>query len=801
MKQNVRATMTFLLLVNIYFCLWAEVPQKYYTSVEGTKKEQLKSALHQLIMNANVLKYGGQGIGYTWEGFSKTDVSAQGKVLDRYSETIRDFNGVKSVSGMHIEHSFANSWWGGIMNQAYMDLHHLYPADGSANISKSNHPIGLVDGETTLNNGVIKVGKSSSRPDTIITAWEPADKYKGDFARTYMYMVTCYEDYANLWKSEGLVMLDNNTYPVFEKWAADLLLRWSEQDPVDETERQRNDAVYNIQGNRNPFIDYPQLAEYVWGSKTSDAFYLQESDQAELFLPINQSDLDFGLQPLNMPAKKSFIIRGRNLKNDLSLSVSNSLFQLSINSVTPTQVKEGVEIEITCSSSVAVPQTGILTLLCDGKETTVNLKADFLNGIPAYPAKDIQCTSYNKSFVASWMKMPDISSVTLDVYTKNNEVKTSLSGYPVVVKLSNDTIVKVLNASTSYYYRVTANEMTSNEIEVIMPAIPPSFSANATQLYFATKPEKASPVQKTEISGSQLNSYIYNVSTNAPFELSADSINWTQDIDLSGSKVSFYTRMGSMSTEGSYEDKLILTTPDVSTDIALDVFGDVDIQKSFFEEFEAGSKSSYAKKTILCGAGNWSMNNALIGTIESDKKNRKKSVRVKEQGSIELLNDKQDGIGSISFYAGLYGSDKAGQFSVSYSIDGGNSWTAVLGATGVNVGTGWTKYSYPVQVNGNIRIKIVNTATIANSRINFDDIMMNDYSPADNILSTTSGSKVLVEPGVLRIIAEKEMQLSVYSINGILLDQKIVTPGENRFSFLHGNYVIKIGNQSMTISL
>ncbi len=801
MKQYLQKIIViFLLLFSIYSYIQAEIPPGYYTSVEGTKKEKLKTALHQLIMHANVLKYGGQGVGYTWEGFSKTDVTVQGKVLDRYSETVRDFNGVKSVSGMHIEHSFANSWWGGIMNQAYMDLHHLYPADGSANISKSNHPIGLVDGETTLDNGVIKVGKSSSRPDTIITAWEPADKYKGDFARTYMYMVTCYEDYANLWKSEGLVMLDNNTYPVFEKWAADLLVHWSEQDPVDEVERHRNDEVYKIQGNRNPFIDYPELVEYIWGNKTSDVFYVQESAQTEIFLPADQSELDFGLQALSVPSKKSLIIRGRNLINNLSLSVSNPLFQLSTNSITPTQVTDGIEVEITCSPLVTGQQAGTLTLLYDGKRTTVNIKADFWDGIPAYPAKNIICTSYSKSFVASWMKMPDISSVTLDVYTKMDGAKTSLSGYPAVIKLSNDTVVKVTNASTSYYYQVKANDLVSNEVEVVMPDIPPTFSANAEELFFATKPNRASPVQKTEITGLQLNNYKYNVSTNAPFELSSDSINWNQEIDLSGPKVSFYTRMGSMPAEGSYEDELILSTPDVTDDIVLSVFADVDHQKSFFEEFEVGSKNSYAIKTVLCGAGNWSMNNALIGSSESDKKNRKKSVRMKEQGSIELFNDKPEGVGSISFYAGLYGSDKAGQFSVYYSIDEGKSWTAVLGATGVNVIAGWAKYSYPVHVNGNIRIKIVNIGT-ASSRINFDDITMSDYSPADNIISITSNSKISVEPGMLRFIADKEMQLSIYSINGILLKQKILIPGENRIPLLHGNYIIKIEKQSWTICL
>ena len=48
-------------------------------------------------------------------------------------------------------------------------------------------------------------------------------------------------------------------------WAIKLLLQWSRQDPVSEKERTRNEKVYAIQGNRNPFIDYPELVEYIWG--------------------------------------------------------------------------------------------------------------------------------------------------------------------------------------------------------------------------------------------------------------------------------------------------------------------------------------------------------------------------------------------------------------------------------------------------------------------------------------------------------------------------------------------------------
>lgn len=86
-------------------------------------------------------------------------------------------------------------------------------------------------------------------------------------------MATCYEDYADLWQTtEGLLMVEKNRYPTLRPWVSNLLLAWSEADPVDDVERERNEAVSGIQGNRNPFVDYPQLASYIWGDSTDYAF-------------------------------------------------------------------------------------------------------------------------------------------------------------------------------------------------------------------------------------------------------------------------------------------------------------------------------------------------------------------------------------------------------------------------------------------------------------------------------------------------------------------------------------------------
>jgi len=244
----------------------ATIPPHYYDNALGLKKDKLKAALHNIIGKANVLEYG-SGSGYTWEGFYKVDRKSDNSVIDRYSKDVRYFSKENSaVSGMNIEHSMAKSWWGGGKNQAYKDIHHLMPCESGINSSKSNYPMGVVNNDKS-GNGYTKVGTGDGGSGSL-SLWEPADEWKGDFARVYFYMATCYSNLT--WEGVGLKQMENNEWPTLQKWTYELLLKWNAEDPVNDLERTRNEGVYAIQGNRNPFIDYPNLAEYIWGSKMNE---------------------------------------------------------------------------------------------------------------------------------------------------------------------------------------------------------------------------------------------------------------------------------------------------------------------------------------------------------------------------------------------------------------------------------------------------------------------------------------------------------------------------------------------------
>lgn len=260
------------------------LPDHYYAAAECKKDSALKSELHHIISGGERYKYGSRSDQsthfYTWDGFSRTDRRADGTIWDMYSPYRHYFtHNDRSAAGMAIEHSFPKSWWGGANNDAYKDLYHLNPSEHRANTAKSDYAPGVPDSLVTFDNGLFRTGYRKGLP--YCRVWEPADEYKGDFARAYFYVVTCYEDLhwidtvklttggkPSLAATSGAYFaMDNNSWQAFRPWLRDILLQWHRQDPVSEKEIRRQDAVSSIQHNRNPYIDYPELAEYIWGDK------------------------------------------------------------------------------------------------------------------------------------------------------------------------------------------------------------------------------------------------------------------------------------------------------------------------------------------------------------------------------------------------------------------------------------------------------------------------------------------------------------------------------------------------------
>ena len=204
------------------------------------------------------------------------------------------------------EHSMPKSWFHDGYPM-YTDLFHMYPTDSYINNMRGNYPFGEVGTLTKQSSGGFsKLGKSAVSGYSG-TVFEPADEYKGDFARTYFYMATRYESQVAGWSSD---MLSGDAYPAFTGWALEMLLKWHRQDPVSEKEIDRNNAVYGIQHNRNPYIDYPVLAEFVWGELKSVAV-----DVAKLQLYSHEYDVTLvkPSQPDKLVVEDVYDITGRRV--------------------------------------------------------------------------------------------------------------------------------------------------------------------------------------------------------------------------------------------------------------------------------------------------------------------------------------------------------------------------------------------------------------------------------------------------------------------------------------------------------
>lgn len=274
-KKSSSIVSAFICAITLAAPAGAEAPAGYYSSLEGKSGVELIKAVKAVgFRNHKTISYGSG----TWTAFHKTDVRiVNGKECwwDMYSSNnVGVTNSVPST--MNIEHSVANSWWDGTKNDAYKDIVHLNPSDKDANSRKGNYPLAEV-GKVTWDNGVTFVGKPvSGQGGGSSMVYEPHDDYKGDFARTYMYMFVIYRDMQ--WGTRFTWMYDTSSELMFRPWAYELLLKWHAADPVSDKERDRNDGIAATQGNRNPFIDLPDLADYIWGAKKGMPYSIDGSN-------------------------------------------------------------------------------------------------------------------------------------------------------------------------------------------------------------------------------------------------------------------------------------------------------------------------------------------------------------------------------------------------------------------------------------------------------------------------------------------------------------------------------------------
>lgn len=275
---------------------FADYTPGYYDDMDGQRAAHLKEAAKRCVENHTTLNYSNLPNYWIVSDIYPELYDGYRRFWDMYSDNIYlildNQTGTQafSANSMQREHSVPKSWWKNSSSNVeytpcYSDMWNLFPSDGPANNAKSNYPFGVVN-TISFDNGVTKVGAPTSETGGGVSkVFEPADQYKGDFARSIFYVATVYDDiewgagYDNTGQACNTMFNykstnPDNSYPTLKEWAIEMLLDWSRNDPVSEKEINRNDAVETCQGNRNPYVDFPELAEYVWGNKVGELFYL-----------------------------------------------------------------------------------------------------------------------------------------------------------------------------------------------------------------------------------------------------------------------------------------------------------------------------------------------------------------------------------------------------------------------------------------------------------------------------------------------------------------------------------------------
>ena len=272
----------------------ADLP-KYYEKIQGKSGKSLFDAVH------DVAKVGYSSLGYKglWTAYKTTDLRANGKIWDMYSDCSWTYSSDQCGSYSNEcdcynrEHSIPKSWFGGSESQPGCDIFHIVPTDGYVNNKRSSYAFGEVSSASYTFDGA-KLGSAKNimiiGGNTIAgnegasvscsgTVFEPRDEYKGDFARGYFGTMIKWAngDYQAFTSGDGSKIFSSN-YSTgafgLTKYGVALLMKWHRQDPVSQKEVDRNNGIQETQGNRNPFIDYPYLAEYIWGEKAGETLDL-----------------------------------------------------------------------------------------------------------------------------------------------------------------------------------------------------------------------------------------------------------------------------------------------------------------------------------------------------------------------------------------------------------------------------------------------------------------------------------------------------------------------------------------------
>lgn len=763
----------------------ADVPSGYYKSAEGKTGQELLKALHSIVGPHTTVSYDG-----LWTVYAESDLTEDGKGLwDMYSTKVWAIGKEKCGNYKYVgdcvnrEHSFPKSWFDD-RKPMYSDAFHLYPTDGKVNGQRSNFPYGECSGGTVLpsHNGYDALGRlgSSTFSGYSGKVFEPDDRYKGDFARSYFYMAAAYNDKFSTFSSD---MLAGNSYPAYKSWALNLLLKWHRQDEVSKKETVRNDAVYKHQNNRNPFIDYPELVEYVWGNKVGTPWYPGGTVDPEIISPASGSSLSLGYAPVGTSRSVTITVRGSGLNDNLKASVATSSFSVSPATISAADANKGTTLTVTVTPSAAGHLSDVLTLTSGTLRSTVSLSADAVSGLVAEEPTSVT----DGSFVARWVNVSG-ADAKYDLYVEREGA--ILNGYPVTVDAKDEfRRVGGLEPETTYTYYVAYNGKVSNRISVTTSAPIPMIQILYDDIFDFTA-IAGTPFEPVEIlfETENITSDI-TLTVEAPFEISTDRTNWKNALTLSTEEDRFYLRVNS-SVTGEYSTFIRMQAGSYVYDDIEFTASIINRPADFLEDFETENvKDNYTDGDYPGNAAVWYCDNAGVYNGDRDKAlNGERSARFGKDAtsSLTMKENKQLGIGTFSFITKKWSGDADATVEAEYSTDNGVTWKSAGTATATDA---VQTHNYTVNVTGNARVRI---RQVSGTRLFVDDISLTDYTSGVSVTTDDFRTWDAYAVGHTLVIENRNdsREFEVYSVDGMLIHSVTVGNAAATRSLSPGLYIV-----------
>lgn len=431
----------------------------YYSSITTdilSNSTSLKSTLNQIV-SSNVKK------------ISYSDATTSLKTIDSYDgdyveciytgERLGKDNSGSASGQWNKEHIWAKSH--GFNDQkydAYSDLHHLRVSEARINSSRSNSYFDEVSKPTN---------KDDYGNKWTSTVFEPRDEVKGDIARMLLYMVVRYEDSTLDLELTNDTTLASKAENGTEGYIGILntILKWNFEDPVDSRELYRNEEIYKEQGNRNPFIDHPELAYYLYKTEC-ESKSITESYSLSHITPVLKNDSK--IEEVNAKIKQiGTVTLESKTKIESAEALYNSLDDISKSFVTEYDILNQARFDYNVLYSKANQDTSIsttmdLTILSD---TTGSLA---LNGIElSYTAPYV----YNKKGMYAQKGGKDITLKISNLYEAITNIELTFTSNKAgsdagtaAITISDGTNTKsytteILDKSSSHLARIDVSEL------------------------------------------------------------------------------------------------------------------------------------------------------------------------------------------------------------------------------------------------------------------------------------------------------------------------------------------------------